>query len=177
VAGCTMGDKTAENILHQIQRTAQEEPAAHPIGRAGSVDEVRRSSRTCPLKNLVAAGSLRAFRILSDIDLMGTPTTLPLLSMLLRHAYREAGPGSGPDQGRVIIAAASGDLRIVEHDAFGSLLQYFTGDKQHNVKLRERRGGWPEPLRVASPTWLRPSGKVRHQAAFYRRQGRTIFRK
>jgi DNA polymerase (family 10) len=30
------------------------------------------------------------------------------------------------------------DLRIVEHDAFGSLLQYFTGSKEHNIALRER---------------------------------------
>jgi DNA polymerase (family 10) len=30
------------------------------------------------------------------------------------------------------------DLRVVEHDAFGSLLQYFTGSKQHNIILRER---------------------------------------
>jgi DNA polymerase (family 10) len=30
------------------------------------------------------------------------------------------------------------DLRMVEHDSFGSLLQYFTGSKDHNVALRER---------------------------------------
>jgi len=29
-------------------------------------------------------------------------------------------------------------LRMVEHDSFGSLLQYFTGSKQHNITLRER---------------------------------------
>jgi DNA polymerase (family 10) len=27
---------------------------------------------------------------------------------------------------------------MVEHDSFGSLLQYFTGSKQHNISLRER---------------------------------------
>jgi DNA polymerase (family 10) len=30
------------------------------------------------------------------------------------------------------------DLRVVEHEAFGSLLQYFTGSKQHNIVLRDR---------------------------------------
>jgi len=30
------------------------------------------------------------------------------------------------------------DLRLVDHDSFGSLLQYFTGSKQHNIILRER---------------------------------------
>ncbi len=30
------------------------------------------------------------------------------------------------------------DFRVVPHDEFGSLLQYFTGSKQHNINLRER---------------------------------------
>jgi DNA polymerase (family 10) len=30
------------------------------------------------------------------------------------------------------------DFRVVPHDEFGSLLQYFTGSKQHNIDLRER---------------------------------------
>jgi DNA polymerase (family 10) len=30
------------------------------------------------------------------------------------------------------------DLRMVDHDCFGSTLQYFTGSKQHNIALRER---------------------------------------
>src|SRR5262249_56127478 len=29
------------------------------------------------------------------------------------------------------------DLRVVEPDAFGAALQYFTGSKDHNVRLRE----------------------------------------
>ena len=35
------------------------------------------------------------------------------------------------------------DLRVVEPEAFGAALQYFTGSKEHNVKVRElasRRG-------------------------------------
>ncbi|MEI6239301.1 MAG: DNA polymerase/3'-5' exonuclease PolX [Planctomycetia bacterium] len=30
------------------------------------------------------------------------------------------------------------DLRVVDHDSFGAALQYFTGSKEHNVKLRSR---------------------------------------
>ncbi|MEK6676380.1 MAG: DNA polymerase/3'-5' exonuclease PolX [Planctomycetota bacterium] len=30
------------------------------------------------------------------------------------------------------------DLRVVEADAFGAALQYFTGSKEHNVRLREK---------------------------------------
>jgi DNA polymerase (family 10) len=36
------------------------------------------------------------------------------------------------------------DLRVVEEDSFGAALQYFTGSKAHNIKLREMasRRGW-----------------------------------
>ncbi len=36
------------------------------------------------------------------------------------------------------------DLRVVENGSFGSALQYFTGSKDHNIKLRElcKRRGW-----------------------------------
>ena len=34
------------------------------------------------------------------------------------------------------------DLRIVAPDAYGNLLQHFTGSAEHNVELRERAVGW-----------------------------------
>jgi len=45
----------------------------------------------------------------------------------------------GPTKASVIVSGGlQVDLRMVEHDCFGSLLQYFTGSKQHNIALRER---------------------------------------
>jgi DNA polymerase (family 10) len=45
----------------------------------------------------------------------------------------------GPTKASVIgTGGLQVDLRMVEHDSFGSLLQYFTGSKQHNISLREK---------------------------------------
>ncbi len=56
---------------------------------------------------------------------------------------------SGNTKGSVIVDMANGralqiDLRAVEADSFGAAWQYFTGSKEHNVRLRERavKRGW-----------------------------------
>ncbi len=137
-----MGDKTAENILHHIQAMRRKDQRI-PIGEAlAVVDEVSARLKDVPgLKNLVAAGSVRRFReTIGDIDLMGTAddaraviqafTTLPQVKEVI---------ASGTTKASVVVAGGlQVDLRIVEHDAFGSLLQHFTGSKEHNIILRER---------------------------------------
>ena len=139
-----MGDKTAENILHQVQALRRKKSERRiPIGEAlPVVDEISAQLRDLPgLKNLVSAGSLRRFReTIGDIDLMGTAdnagevirafTALPQVKEVL---------ASGTTKASVIVFGGfQVDLRIVEHDSFGSLLQHFTGSKQHNINLRER---------------------------------------
>ena len=69
-----LGDKTAENILQQIQALRRKDQRI-PLGEAlPIVDEILDSLRPLPrVKNLMAAGSLRRFReTVGDIDLMGT---------------------------------------------------------------------------------------------------------
>ena len=137
-----LGDKTAGNILQQIQALRRKDQRI-PIGEAlPIVDEILGSLRSVPgVRNLTYAGSLRRFReTLGDIDLMGTAdnpkevidtfVALPSIGQVLAQGSTKAS------------AIASGglqvDLRMVEHDSFGSLLQYFTGSKQQNISLRER---------------------------------------
>ncbi len=137
-----LGDKMAENILHQIQALRRKDQRI-PIGEAlPVVEEIFNALRPVPgVKNLIAAGSLRRFReTVGDIDLMGTAdnpeevieafTRLPQVKQVLAQ---------GPTKASVIVAdGLQVDLRMVEHDSFGSLLQYFTGSKEHNVLLRTR---------------------------------------
>jgi len=172
-----MGDKTAENILHQIQAMRRKDQRI-PIGEAMPiVDEVlSRLGKVRGVKNLVPAGSLRRFQeTVGDIDLMGTAadatevmhtfTSLPMVNEVLV---------SGTTKSSVVVAGGlQVDLRIVEHDSFGSLLQYFTGSKQHNINLRERAHRKGLKLSEYGITDL-ASGKLEKFAteeAFYQRQG------
>ncbi len=137
-----LGDKTAENIRHQIQALRRKDQRI-PIGEAlPMVEEILEALRPIPgVKNLIAAGSLRRFReTVGDIDLMGTAdnpdeviqvfTQLPQIREVLAQ---------GPTKASVIVPGGlQVDLRLVEHDSFGSLLQYFTGSKEHNICLREK---------------------------------------
>ena len=137
-----MGEKTAENILHQIEALRRKDQRI-PIGEAlPLVEEIFGGLRAIPgVKNLTPAGSLRRFQeTVGDIDLMGTAdnprqvieafTRLPVVAQVL---------GQGETRASVIVAGGlQVDLRMVEHERYGSLIQYFTGSKQHNIALRER---------------------------------------
>jgi DNA polymerase (family 10) len=137
-----LGEKTADNILHQIQALRRKDQRI-PIGEAlPIVEEILAALRSIPgVKNLTPAGSLRRFQeTVGDIDLMGTASepkgvidafvALPLVRQVLAQGSTKAS--------LIVGGGLQVDLRMVEHDSFGSLLQYFTGSKQHNVSLRER---------------------------------------
>jgi DNA polymerase (family 10) len=137
-----LGEKTADNILHQIQALRRKDQRI-PIGEAlPTVEDMLNALRSVPgVRNLTPAGSLRRFReTLGDIDLMGTAdnpgevidafVSLPQVGQVLAQ---------GPTKASAVVSGGlQVDLRMVEHDSFGSLLQYFTGNKQHNISLRER---------------------------------------
>ncbi len=92
------------------------------------------------------AGSLRRMRdTVKDVDLLVTSTeparvigTLVALPSVVEVVARGDTKASVRHQEGVQV-----DLRVVEPEAFGAALQYFTGSKDHNVRLRElarRRG-------------------------------------
>ncbi len=137
-----LGDKTADNMLQQIQALRRKDQRT-PIGEAlPIVEEILGALCSVPgVRNLTAAGSLRRFReTLGDIDLMGTAdnprevidafVALPRVGQVLAQGSTKASA--------IVSGGLQVDLRMVEHDSFGSLLQYFTGSKQHNISLRER---------------------------------------
>jgi len=136
-----LGEKTAGNILHHLQSMRTKEKRI-PIGTALPLAEDVMTSlrRSSPIRNLTTAGSLRRFReTIGDIDLMGTAddgeaviesfTGLPQVKEVLAKGSTKASVVTSRD--------LQVDLRVVEHGDFGSLLQYFTGSKQHNIALRE----------------------------------------
>ena len=137
-----LGEKTADSILHQI-RALRRKDQRIPIGEALPIveDIVTALSPIRGVRNLTPAGSLRRFReTVGDIDLMGTAddpaqvisafAALPQVAQVLAQGSTRASA--------IVRDGLQIDLRMVEHECFGSLLQYFTGSKQHNISLRER---------------------------------------
>ena len=149
-----------------------------PIGAAMPVvDDILAKLKEIPgLRNLTPTGSLRRFQeTVGDIDLMGTAdnsediikafVSLPQVKEIL---------ACGTTQASVIVSSGlQVDLRIVDHDSFGSRLQYFTGSKKHNINLRERARRQGLSLSEYGITSL-ATGKLEKFAteeAFYKRQG------
>ena len=137
-----LGDKVAENILHQIEAMRSKERRI-PIGEAlPVVEEVMAALRQYPaVRNLTPAGSLRRFReTVGDIDMMGTADDREAIidAFVGLPQVKEVLAKGGTKASVIVPGDLQIDFRLVDHDSFGSLLQYFTGSKQHNIVLRER---------------------------------------
>ena len=92
------------------------------------------------VEHITAAGSFRrAKETVGDIDILATATRPEeIVSAFSRMPAVQEVLVSGPTKASVIVNdTIQVDLRIVEHRSFGTVLQYFTGSKEHNVKLRQ----------------------------------------
>ncbi|HEV8152866.1 MAG TPA: helix-hairpin-helix domain-containing protein, partial [Solirubrobacteraceae bacterium] len=93
----------------------------------------------------IAGSARRLADSVKDLDIIATATDPPAL--LKAFAELDVIESSGsPGDNAIRARTHSGlsvDLRVVEPDQFGNLLQHFTGSKAHNLALREaavRRG-------------------------------------
>jgi DNA polymerase (family X) len=134
-------DKTRDNILKGIAawRAGRVRTPLH-VARAIAAQLVEVLTAHGGVDRIEVAGSLRRGReTVKDIDIlvtsrepariMATFTTLPAAAEVLGH---------GPTRATILHRdGVHVDLRVVEPDAFGAALQYFTGSKDHNVRVRE----------------------------------------
>jgi DNA polymerase (family 10) len=110
---------TVRPVAEELAAALREHPAARRVEVAGSV---RRRAETC-----------------KDIDLIATADEpRALAEHLAAHPLISAAGTPGPNGVRAQTHnGISVDLRIVPPEAFGNLLQHFTGSQAHNVQLRE----------------------------------------
>jgi DNA polymerase (family X) len=118
------------------------------LSRAEAIaDEVLAALRAHPASDRVeAAGSLRRRAdSVKDLDIIATASDPKALARTLGELELvESVQQSGDAGARVTTHTGMKiDLKVVEPDQFGNVLQHFTGSKAHNVALREnavRRG-------------------------------------
>ncbi|MDP2664882.1 MAG: helix-hairpin-helix domain-containing protein, partial [bacterium] len=134
------GLKTEQNILHGIA-FAKKSKGRWLLGTIyPSMEEIVAILKDSKLvKEAVAAGSIRRMKeTIGDVDILVT-TKKPkeAIEYFLSHVKYNKLWGKGPT--KVSLRTLQGfdiDVRVLDEEVFGAGLQYFTGSKEHNVKLR-----------------------------------------
>jgi len=133
--------KTEENILKGIGmlRRGQERS---PLGKVLPIaqDLVDQLRLKAPLTRIDIAGSLRRWKdTIKDIDILAmsdNPKEVMRVFVHLPHVKEVI--MQGPTKSSVVIKEGlQVDLRVVEKESYGAALAYFTGSKEHNIRLRE----------------------------------------
>jgi DNA polymerase (family 10) len=138
-----MGEKKVDNIRKGIERYEKAQERI-PIYVAMTIaEEVIAYLKTAPgIKRLSVAGSLRRMKeTVGDIDILASGKDgAQIIRFLTSHPKARRVLAEGTTKGSVVIASDLGerqvDIRIVDDSEFGAALQYFTGSKAHNIKLR-----------------------------------------
>ena len=142
-----MGKKKLENLSKGIAFLARQGGRTH-LGRAMPLANavVETLGQLKGVEKIEFAGSLRRGKeTIGDIDILvgaaeaDTPgimdafVALPFVDEVLGHGDTKSSVRTSDDTGAIQI-----DLRVVKPSHYGAALMYFTGSKEHNVKLRER---------------------------------------
>ena len=140
VAG--FGAKTQEKILAGIQEHRQHTSRMLLIEAERFVEPLVGYLRATPeVERLEVAGSYRRRReTVGDIDLLAIATVPgPVMEAFLHYPQVAQVLAAGDTRSSVNLGSGlQVDLRVVPPDCYGAALVYFTGSKEHNVKLRRR---------------------------------------
>jgi len=133
------GETSEQNILEGIPFARQSRQRellgdARPVGDEvlAFVEAVPEAGR-CEL-----AGSLRRWKpTIGDIDvLVASDDRGPVIDAFAEWDRADEVIEAGTDKASVRSNGQRVDLRVVAPEEFGSALQYFTGSKEHNIRLR-----------------------------------------
>ncbi len=140
-------EKAEENIrkgIALLKRIGERQPLGRALPLAREIVDLLRNR--IPRGTFEPAGSIRRRReTIGDVDILAAGKDpeaivsafvgLPVFREVLEKGATKCSARTGED--------IQVDLRVVERESFGAALQYFTGSKAHNIKLREmasRRG-------------------------------------
>ena len=136
-----MKAKTEENILKGLDFLSRA-GGRTPIGVALPLARriVAGLEKLPGVKRVAAAGSLRRFReTVGDIDILCASSSpeAPIAAFTHQDGVTRVLAEGSTKASVVMRNGIQADLRVVEEESFGSALNYFTGSKEHNIRLRE----------------------------------------
>lgn len=134
------GERSEENILKGIA-LVEKQSGRMPLGHAYPIardiaEHLRKRGHTHAVS---LAGSLRRMReTVGDIDILaGSDSPDKVMDLFVAHPQVASVIARGGTKASVRLADGTQvDLRVVPRESYGAALQYFTGSKEHNVKLR-----------------------------------------
>ncbi len=137
-----LGAKTEENVLRALARPAAKIKRKPLLGLAlPALRAVVSVLREHPAADQVSeAGSARRLKEqVRDLDIIATASDPGALTdYFTKLAWVQEVVAKGKTKATVVSNdGLRFDLRVVPPDAYGNLLQHFTGSKAHNVALRE----------------------------------------
>lgn len=137
-----MGAKSEAKILAGIEALSRHGDDRVPLGVAWPIAQqmLAELSQVPGVTQFAVGGSLRRMRdTIGDIDLLvAADSPDPVMDRFASLDMVESLNARGPSRARVTLLNGLGvDLRVLPAERWGTLLCYFTGSKDHNVKLRE----------------------------------------
>ncbi len=143
----SFGSKSQEDILEAIKiyegRLTKKERMPLPYAFAIAQDVLAYLKKNPKVKRAEALGSLRRMvSTIGDIDVAAAVTSdkdaEEVVQYFIQYPKAIRVEDAGPKKASIIIRPNTRiDLRVQEVEDFGSMLQYFTGSKSHNINLRE----------------------------------------
>lgn len=136
-----MGAKSQEKLLEAIGHFKKKEGRMLlPEADAYADEIITYLKKSKFFKKLEKAGSLRRGReTVGDLDILSIATDAKkAMDHFVNYPDCESVVAKGLTKGSIVLRnGPQVDLRIIESRRFGAALQYFTGSKQHSVKVRK----------------------------------------
>lgn len=137
-----MGTKSEAKLVAAIEALSLHGDARIPLGVAWPLSRaiLAELERVPGVVRSAVGGSLRRMKdSIGDIDLLvAAESAGPVMDRFNTLDLVESVAARGPTRSRVTLHNGLGvDLRVLPEARWGTLLNYFTGSKDHNVKLRE----------------------------------------
>ena len=136
------GKRSEDNIMHSLNliatRSVDRLPLAKIYYEVMSMAESLMASGT--VRRVEVVGSIRRMKeTVGDVDILAvSDEPEKALQSFLSQKYVTGIIVSGPSKTSVNLSIGlNGDFRVFSAESFGSAMQYFTGSKEHNIKMRD----------------------------------------
>ncbi|OGK31183.1 hypothetical protein A3F29_01655 [Candidatus Roizmanbacteria bacterium RIFCSPHIGHO2_12_FULL_33_9] len=140
------GEKSQKSILESIKlykkKSLQSYRMPLPYAYQQAIQIIEYLEKMNKVEKVELLGSLRRmFPTIGDIDIaIQTKDEFrdEIIKHFLNYPYKISIEVAGENKASIILSSGSKvDIRLQSKNTWGALLQYFTGSKAHNIKLRE----------------------------------------